>query len=120
MAARFRGHVSFLAVYVKEAHPEDGWVLLENRDAGIAVADPAADDERAAVAETCAVALRLDMPIAIDAVDNEVARAYGGWPDRLYLVGADGRVSYQGGEGPFGFKPEELEVAIERELAASR
>jgi hypothetical protein len=117
MAARYRGGVSFLAVYVKEAHPEDGWVLSENREAGIAVVDPAANEERESVAASCAVALRLNMPMAIDAVDNEVARAYGGWPDRLYLVGADGRIAYQGGEGPFGFKPEQLEAAIERELA---
>src|SRR5881628_3538994 len=99
MAARYRGRVSFLAVYVKEAHPEDGWVLSENRDAEIAVVDPARDEEREAVAASCAVALRLNMPMAIDAVDNDVARAYGGWPDRLYLVSADGRIAYQGGEG---------------------
>jgi len=120
MAARYRGRVSFLAVYIKEAHPEDGWVLSENRDADIAVADPAADAERDAVAGSCAVALRMNLPMAIDAVDNEVARAYGGWPDRLYLVGADGRIAYQGAEGPSGFKPEELEAAIERELGAPR
>jgi iodothyronine deiodinase-like protein len=117
MAARHRGRVSFLAVYVKEAHPEDGWVLSENRDAEIAVVDPVGDEERESAAAACAVALRLNMPMAIDAVDNEVARAYGGWPDRLYLVGADGRIAYRGGEGPFGFKPDELEAAIERELA---
>jgi Iodothyronine deiodinase len=117
MAARYRGRVSFLAVYVKEAHPEDGWVLSENRAEDIAVVDPVGDAEREAVAGSCAVALRLNMPMAIDAVDNAVARVYGGWPDRLYLVGADGRVAYRGGEGPFGFKPEELEAAIERELA---
>src|SRR5215216_8123971 len=118
MAARYRGRVSFLAVYVKEAHPEDGWVLSENRDEDIAVVDPVGDAERESVALSCAVALRLNMPMAIDAVDNEVARVYGGWPDRLYLVGADGRVAYRGGEGPFGFKPEELQAAIERALAA--
>jgi hypothetical protein len=118
MAARYRGRVSFLAVYVKEAHPEDGWVLSENRDEDIAVVDPVGDAERESVALSCAVALRLNMPMAIDAVDNEIARVYGGWPDRLYLVGADGRVAYRGGEGPFGFKPEELEAAIERALAA--
>ena len=50
------------------------------------------------------------------AVDNAVASAYGGWPDRLYLIRRDGRIAYQGGEGPFGFKPDELEQAIEREL----
>lgn len=56
------------------------------------------------------------MPTVIDGVDNAVASAYGGWPDRLYLVGADMRIAYQGGEGPFGFKPDELERAIEQHL----
>jgi hypothetical protein len=104
-------------VYVKEAHPEDGWVLSENREHGIEVVDPTTDDERTAVAVACAAGLRLELPTVVDAVDNAVASAYGGWPDRLYLVGADGRIAYQGGEGPFGFKPAELESAIERELA---
>jgi Iodothyronine deiodinase len=59
----------------------------------------------------------MQMPIVIDGVDNAVVAAYGGWPDRLYLIGRDGRIVFQGGEGPFGFKPEELERAIEREVA---
>jgi hypothetical protein len=61
----------------------------------------------------------MEMPMAMDGLDNAVASAYGGWPDRLYLVGRDGRIAYQGGEGPFGFKPEELERAIETHLAGA-
>jgi hypothetical protein len=53
------------------------------------------------------------MPTVVDGIDNAVASAYGGWPDRLYLVGADGRIAFQGGEGPFGFKPDELERALQ-------
>jgi hypothetical protein len=59
------------------------------------------------------------MPMVVDGVDNAVASAYGGWPDRLYFVGRDGRIAFQGGEGPFGFKPDELGLAIERELRQS-
>jgi hypothetical protein len=59
------------------------------------------------------------MPMVVDGVDNAVASAYGGWPDRLYLVGRDRRIVFQGGEGPFGFKPEELERAIERRVSPS-
>ena len=121
---RYRDQVAFFVVYIKEAHPEDGWVLTENREAEIALADPRTNDERAAIAAACAVRVDLRMPTAVDRVDNAVASAYGGWPDRLYLIGGDGRVAYQGGEGPFGFRPDELEAAIERELgvrsAASR
>jgi hypothetical protein len=111
--------VVFWVVYIKEAHPEDGWILEENREAGIAVHDPASLDERAEVAADCVRELRTDMPTLLDAEDNRVARVYGGWPDRLYLIGRDGRIAYQGGEGPFGFHPEELGDAIARELAST-
>jgi Iodothyronine deiodinase len=83
------------------------------------VHEPATDAERRAVAAVCASNLELSMLTAVDGVDNAVASVYGGWPDRLYLVGRDGRIAYQGGEGPFGFKPKELERAIERELEAA-
>ena len=109
--------VEFLIVYVREAHPEDGWVLEANREQGIEVVDPASGEERAAVASTCALELRTRIPVAIDGVDDAVALAYGGWPDRLYLVGRDGRIAFQGGEGPFGFVPAELAAAIEAEAA---
>lgn len=120
LAERHRDRVAFLIVYIREAHPEDGWILADNRRAGIALADPANDDVRAEVAATCAVQLRTRLPVAVDGVDDEVALAYGGWPDRLYLVGRDGRIAYQGGEGPFGFQPDELGAAIEAELARDR
>ena len=109
--------VEFLIVYIREAHPEDGWVLLSNRREGVAVVDPATLEERAAAAHACTARTPTRIPVALDRVDDEVASRYGGWPDRLYLVGRDGRIAYQGGEGPFGFLPEELEAAIERELA---
>ena len=100
-------------VYIREAHPEDGWVLTPNRDDGVAVVDPRSGDERAEVAATCALRLELEIPVLVDRIDDEVARAYGGWPDRLYLIAADGTVAYQGGEGPDGFLPEELAEALE-------
>ena len=118
MAERYAGRVAFFVVYIKEAHPEDGWVLTANRKQGIAVADPSSDPERAEIVEACAVRLQIRMPVLIDGIDNETARRYGGWPDRLYLIGKDGRVAFQGDEGPFGFRPEELERAIHTELAA--
>ena len=114
---RHGADVAFFIVYIREAHPEDGWVLEENRDEGIALADPTSLDERAEAAQACAVRLRTRIPVLLDDVDDAVALAYGGWPDRLYLIGRDGRVAYQGGEGPFGFSTDELAAAIERELA---
>jgi Iodothyronine deiodinase len=115
---RHRDEVAFFVVYIKEAHPEDGWVLDRNRRADVRVADPASTEERVALAETCALRLRIDMPVVIDSMDNAVASAYGAWPDRLYLIGRDGRVAFRGGPGPFGFVAADLEAAIAAELEA--
>ena len=112
--------VAFFVVYIKEAHPEDGLVLDRNRRAGVRVIDPTTTEQRAAVASTCAVRLRIALPVLVDGNDNAVASAYGGWPDRLYLIGRDGRVAFQGRRGPVGFKPSELERAIRAELSTPR
>jgi len=116
MANRHRGRVAFLLVYIREAHPEEGWILPENRRSGVAVHEPTTVAERVDVAAMCAAKLQVELPTVVDELDNAVASAYGGWPDRLYLVGTDGRIVFQGGEGPFGFKPAELERAILRSL----
>jgi hypothetical protein len=110
---RYADDVAFFVVYIKEAHPEDGWVLEDNRRAGVRVADPGTEVGRAA----CGLRLKLRIPVLIDGMDNAVASAYGGWPERLYLIGRDGRIAYQGDEGPYGFHPPELDGAISAELA---
>lgn len=113
---RHRERVAFVVVYIREAHPEDGWVLDMNRAQQIALPDPTSDAEREEVATTCAVRLRIRMPVVVDRVDDAIASAYGALPDRLYLVGRGGHVAFQGEPGPFGFDPEALAAAIDREL----
>jgi hypothetical protein len=108
--------VAFFIVYIREAHPEDGWVLEDNREDGIALVDPFSLDERAEAADACALRLQTRIPILLDDIDDAVASAYGGWPDRLYLIGRDGKIAFQGGRGPDGFQPAELAHAIETQL----
>ena len=57
-------------------------------------------------------------PTLIDDAANEVNRAYAAWPDRLYVIGTDGRVAYQGGPGPAGFRPDEVEAWLQTNLPA--
>ena len=52
------------------------------------------------------------MPMLIDDMKDSTAKSYGGYPDRLYLIGKDGKVLYQGAPGPRGFKPDELEEEL--------
>ena len=104
--------MQFLGVYVREAHPIDGWRMESNDKAGIEIAQPKSDAERKAVAARCCQSLNMTMPLVVDSIDDRVGNLYSGMPDRLYLIGRDGRVLYMGGRGPFGFKPGELEQSI--------
>ena len=104
--------VTFVVVYIREAHPEEGWVVTPNRDAGILVNDPTSTNERVEVAAACAINLKIRIPVVVDEVNDEIARAYGALPDRLYLIAQDGSVAYQGEPGPWGFDPAGLEAVI--------
>ena len=105
MYKRYGDRVAFLGIYVREAHPTDGWPLPSNQKAGIALSQPVDLGERFAVAKKCCTLLKMTMPLLVDELDDRVGHAYSGMPDRLYLIDQDGKVAYKGGRGPFGFKP---------------
>lgn len=58
--------------------------------------------------------LDIKFPIVVDKIDNKVGEDYAGWPDRLYIVGADGRIVYKGGPGPKGFDVAEMARELEK------
>jgi hypothetical protein len=91
-------------------------VQSSNRGQGIAVADPVSDDERSQVATVCSLELAIRMCVCCWTPSPTGWRAPSAWPDRLYLIGRDGRMAWQGGPGPSGFKPDELDVAIGNQL----
>jgi type I thyroxine 5'-deiodinase len=65
--------------------------------------------ERTKAAHQCTATLKLTMPTVVDKEDNAVNAAYAAWPDRLMIVGKDGKLAYKGGPGPGGFKVNEVE-----------
>ena len=72
--------------------------------------------ERSEIASVCALRLDLSIPTLIDDLNNSTDLKYYALPDRLYLIGRDGRITYRGAPGPFGFVAAELGQAIERYL----
>ena len=104
-------------MYIREAHALDSRSPAGGNGNPI-VLDPTTMEEREEVARVCMAKLELKgIPALVDDIDDTANEAYAGWPDRLYLIGRDGKVAYHGGRGPFGFLPDELEAAIEAELA---
>ncbi len=113
MYEEYGSRVAFYAVYILEAHPSDVWQMQSNVKDNVVFASPKSFEEREYVAGACVRKLGVKFPAVIDSFDNTTEKAYTGWPDRLYLIDAGGRVAYKSRPGPFGFKPEELKSALE-------
>lgn len=103
--------MEFIAVYLREAHPVDGWSSGKDKVAG-KIFQPKTLDERNAVAVKCCATLKITIPMVVDAIDDRVGHAYSGMPDRLYIIDSAGKIAYQGGRGPFCYLPSEMEQSL--------
>ncbi|MCP4096273.1 MAG: hypothetical protein GY748_08525 [Planctomycetaceae bacterium] len=104
--------VQFFMVYCREAHAIDGDRPMYNA----IVEEPVSTEERNQIAKDFVESLGIKIPTLLDKIDDKTGTDYAAHPDRLYLIGKDGRVAYAGGRGPSGFKPDELRAAIRVEL----
>lgn len=110
--ARYKDQVQFFIVYIREAHPAEGWQVPNNLIEDILYNEPATEDERTQVAAACQIGLDIHMPMLVDGIDNDVDKKYVGLPMRLFLVDGDGKIAYAGDKGPFGWDDEGFEAAL--------
>jgi thiol-disulfide isomerase/thioredoxin len=109
---RYKDRATFLMVYVREAHPTDGWAMESNDRVGVTHRQPRTYEERVEVARKCVRTLDFDFPVLVDSINDTVGARYSGMPGRFYLIDPAGKVAYKSGRGPFGFKPAELEQSL--------
>src|ERR1043165_2565383 len=109
MYQTYKDRAEFFLIYIREAHPDSVLLTLkEGKEQLLKVAQTAKINERTETAQLCVATLKLTMPTLIDGEDNAVNYAYAAWPDRLYVIGKDGKIAYQGGPGPGGFRVNEV------------
>jgi thiol-disulfide isomerase/thioredoxin len=116
---RYKDQATFLMVYVREAHPTDGWKMESNTRVGVAVKQPTTYGERVAVCGQFCKKLEPRMKVVVDDIVDTAGTAYSGMPARLYVLDTKGKVAYKSGRGPFGFKPGEMEQALVMSLLES-
>lgn len=109
---RYKDRATFVMVYVREAHPTDGWRMESNERVAVSLPQPQSYEERVKVAQLCSARLKLGFPMLVDTIDDTVGARYSGMPSRLYLIDRQGKIAYKSGRGPFGFKPAELEHSL--------
>lgn len=108
----------FYFVYIREAHAADEWQMDDNLKESVVYPQPKEDKERTAIASSCSARLKLSMPVLVDKVDNTVDNLYAGWPERMFVVGRDGKIAYAGKQGPWGFKPDEVADWLQANIGA--
>lgn len=112
---RFQDRADFLWIYVREAHPSDGFRPARH----VSIEQPATFGRRQQVAGTCSADLKLTIPVLVDDMEDTVAKAYNALPDRLFILNADGTIAYRGDRGPRGFKVDEMEQALAKLVPAA-
>jgi type I thyroxine 5'-deiodinase len=90
--------------------------MQSNIKDNVVFASPTSEEERAAVAGTCVRKLGIKYPSVLDEFGNSTEKAYTGWPDRIYLIDAQGKITYKSKPGPFGFNPDDLRAALAKML----
>ena len=110
---RFQSDATFLMIYVREAHPADGWSM------GLDIKQPTTFAERLSVAEQFCKKVTPSLPVLVDEINDPAGHAYSGMPSRLYVIDTKGTVTYKSGRGPFGFKVGEMEQALAMTLLDS-
>jgi len=107
---KFQTNVDFYWIYISEAHATDD----ARPSKTVKIKEHTTLEERISVAKQSATDLKLSLPLYVDDMKNTVATAYSAHPDRLFVIGADGKVAYSGGKGPFGFDVAEMTAALEK------
>jgi hypothetical protein len=97
--AAYQDRVHFYLVYLREAHPTDGWAIPNNQ---FQVATPKSLEERQKIARAFVEKLGVTMPVLVDGIDDTVGKTYAGWPNRMYIIDAKGNIAYKGTASPGG------------------
>lgn len=110
MQSDYGDQVAFRTIYIKEAHPLDEWQMDSNVKEDVCYIQPKDLAGRVVIANDFVKRYDYKIPLLIDDVDNSCEEIYAGWPERFYIIEADGTIAYKGGMGPFEFHPEEVEA----------
>jgi peroxiredoxin len=102
----YRGrNVEFLLVYTAEAFPTGDKEVERNKKDKVAISQHKTLAERQAAAKLAVSALKLDMSIAVDDMQDTAAKTYDLTPNGLVIVGKDGNVAaVQRWMDPYGIR----------------
>ena len=108
---KFQDLADFVTIYIAEAHPFESGDLSERYEFKYNTHKEMHD--RLEAAEGLNRKIDLQYPLLVDFMDDKANKAYGAYPERLYII-LDGIIVYAGGKGPHGYKVTEVEQWLQK------
>ena len=112
----YKDDIDFFLIYIREAHPSDGWQTPQNLYDDVVYETPQTEDERAEIAGVCQINQDIRLPMLLDGIDNDIESKYISAPIRLFVIDPDGTITFNGAPGPQGFDPDAWENAIREQV----
>ncbi len=101
LAERFGKQVNFVMIYIREAHPRDGFAI----ETFSVIDDPKTFARRQHAAASWRKQFKPPFPVLVDDMLDHTATRWAAWPVRLFVVNPDRKVVYAGAPGPWYCKP---------------
>ena len=110
MSSKFSKAADFVTVYIAEAHPMEE----SNFTGNVEIPIHQNMEQRIAASQIVENFKSSDdcYKIVTDLMDNKASVAYAALPERLYVI-LDGKIIYEGAQGPFGYSLPEVEKCLE-------
>lgn len=102
VVSEFDSSADFVAVYISEAHPLEGWALKDNK---YSIGQLSQIEDRRSAAEMLKDA-GIACPVVMDTMKNQAIDEYAALPEALYII-EDGDVKLKC-LGPFTYNPEHV------------
>ena len=110
--AKYLKSTAFLLVYIREAHATEDWKSTANEREGIAQPAATTFQQKREYASACVRRLKIPYRAVVDGMDTQVEKQYQGWPSRVYVVDARGRIVYNSLLDEQNFHAADLEKAL--------
>lgn len=101
LAESFGKKITFVMIYVREAHPRDGFSLQPFS----VIDDPLTIEKRTHEAASWKKQFKMPFQVLIDDMMDTTAARWASWPVRLFVVSNKRKVVYAGAPGPWYCKP---------------
>jgi len=100
IAEKYSDKIKFYYIYIKEAHPVDGWRMKQNDKQNILIKQHTNIKERCTAADIMINNKKINIPVLTDSMKDSTLKAFGSWPNRIVLINNEKIIKFYASRGP--------------------